>query len=295
MADGSKIEWTEATWNPVRGCSRISEGCRNCYAEAVAARFSGPGQPYEGLAKMTPAGPRWTGQVAVIEKHMDDPRRWTRPRRVFVNSMSDLFHERLRDEEIDRVFAVMADAPQHTFQVLTKRAIRMRAWAQRAAHLGRSPPANVWMGVSVEDQIAAAERVDLLLDTPAAVRWLSLEPLIGPVVISRTQWSRLDWIVIGGESGHGARPFDLEWARSIIRHARTAERPPAIFVKQLGRVPIVHESIWRDGTERGRLLNAHNKDRAPAGHVPLQMADSKGGDWEHWPADLRIREYPRAA
>lgn len=122
MADKSKIEWTDATWNPIRGCTRVSEGCTNCYAETVAARFSGPGQPYDELAKMVtrPDGrheARWTGEVRLIETHLDDPLRWRKPRMVFVNSMSDLFHEKVPDEWIDRIFAVMALAPQHTFQI----------------------------------------------------------------------------------------------------------------------------------------------------------------------------------
>ena len=217
MADqrAGGIAWTDESWNPVRGCSRVSEGCRNCYAETMAARFSGVGQPYEGLAKMTPSGPRWTGEVRLVSEHLADPLRWKRPRRVFVNSMSDLFHEKLPDEVIAAVFGIMSAASEHTFQVLTKRAARMVEWfkwaaseAARRAHIdaahfctklaaeelresgetkirgiqaGRWPLPNVWIGVSVEDQATADERIPLLLQCPAAVRWVSYEPALGPV------------------------------------------------------------------------------------------------------------------
>lgn len=204
------ISWTDQTWSPIRGCSRVSQACVHCYAERVAARFSGPGQPYEGLARMTPAGPRWTGKVQLVEEHLLDPLRWKRPRRIFVNSMSDLFHEALNDEQIDVVFAVMAMAPEHTFQVLTKRPERMLAYLSGIKTVGRRflinsaiervfeskqlatgksfprfceqwPLPNVWLGVSVEDQATADVRIPLLLQTPAAVRWVSAEPLLGPV------------------------------------------------------------------------------------------------------------------
>ena len=201
----TSIEWTDDTWNPTRGCSRVSEGCRNCYAERVAARFSGAGKPYEGLATMTPSGPRWTGKVALIEEHLADPLRWRTPRRIFVNSMSDLFHESVPDEWIDRIFAVMAIARDHTFQILTKRPERMREYLEqvsderdmqrwaRWADIAKSPCAagmfdeldwplpNVHLGVSVEDQATADARIELLLQTPAAVRWASYEPALGPL------------------------------------------------------------------------------------------------------------------
>ena len=137
MSVNTGIEWTDSTWNPIRGCSLVSEGCRNCYAMGVAARFSGPGQAYEGLARRRSNGePQWTGKVAVVEKHMLDPLRWRGSRRIFVNSMSDLFHENVTDETIDRVFAVMALAPWHTFQVLTKRPRRMRDYMRTEGRRG---------------------------------------------------------------------------------------------------------------------------------------------------------------
>jgi len=296
MSDDSKIEWTDATWNPIRGCSRVSEGCRHCYAERVAARFSGPGQPYEGLVRISntldgrkPIG--WNGTVRMVAEHLADPLRWKRPRRVFVNSMSDLFHELLTNEQIAAVFGVMAAAPQHTFQVLTKRARRMREWFEWAGRLdldrlqaraysaipesdhagrlaiargrGRSwPLRNVWLGVSVENQAAADERIPELLATPAAVRWISAEPLIGPVdlglprtwmvgatarKILRDNHARgavpahlrppvsLDWIVAGCESGPGARSCDFAWLRSL--RDQCAEAGVPYFLKQAVQAP----------------------------------------------------------
>lgn len=298
MSDQRKggIAWTEQTWNPLRGCSRVSEGCRNCYAERVAARFSGPGMPYEGLVTLGgPKGPRWNGNVRVVHEHMGDPLRWRRPRMVFVNSMSDLFHESVSFETIAAIYGVMAAAHKHTFQVLTKRPERAAEFfaslgdcpGHEMAHalciyphpwpscvdeegmglinmpgLEDWPLTNVWLGVSVEDQSAADARVPRLLDLPGAVRWVSQEPQIGPVEY-RPEWlTGLDWIVIGGESGPGARLFDAAWARRTIEQCR--ESGTAAFVKQLGA--------------------------RPAGAVGIR--DSKGGDPEEWPVDLRVREWP---
>jgi protein gp37 len=211
MADRSSIEWTDATWNPVRGCTRISDGCRNCYAEGIAARFSDPGQPFHGFAHRTASGPRWTGKLALVPEALAAPLRWRKPRRIFVNSMSDLFHESLPDEVIEAVFAVMSLAPQHTFQVLTKRADRMRSFMEFAsldrcqaelcaAELvpveliararkdtinGPWPLPHVQLGVSAEDQRTAEERIPHLLRTRAAVRILSAEPLLGPIDLRR--------------------------------------------------------------------------------------------------------------
>lgn len=188
------ISWCDATWSPVRGCSRVSPGCGGsdgggCYAERVAHRFSGPGQPYEGLTRLTKGGPRWTGKIRLVPEALDQPLRWKNPRRIFVNSMSDLFHEGIPDDFIDQVFAVMALAPQHQFQVLTKRPDRMRQYCaslgdgaapdritmaalaldhNRTGGLVKRPLPNVYLGVSVENQEAADERIPLLLQTPAA-------------------------------------------------------------------------------------------------------------------------------
>jgi len=271
MGDKTGIEWTDATWNPVRGCTRISPGCVNCYAESIAARFSGPGMPYEGLARMTPSGPRWTGKFRLVDRHLLDPLRWKKPRKVFVNSMSDLFHESMPDEWIDKVFAVMCMAKEHTFQVLTKRSRRMRdyfaqgmekltyRWGWEAQAIMRSrgddatdkepkwPPSNVWLGVSVEDQANADKRLPDLIATPAAVRFVSYEPALGPVdfmmlgvegteecaglnALTGEQpcchdhpdvslWhGSVDWVICGCESaqpGRPARPMNLDWVRRV--------------------------------------------------------------------------------
>lgn len=274
MGDATKISWTDATWNPVRGCSRVSEGCRNCYAERVAARFSDEGQPYHGLADRTRPGSKWTGDVRLVPEHLADPLRWKKPRRIFVNSMSDLFHERLPDDAIDQVFAVMVLAGQHTYQVLTKRAARMReyinapqrheAWSRAIAKLAPQGPIggvnedwwprharHIWLGVSVENQAAADERIPELLATPAAVRFLSCEPLIGavnllhmPRIGSYHDWltgerltafeksttSRIDWIIAGCESGPGARRCDVAWLRSLRDQCASVDVP--FFLKQ---------------------------------------------------------------
>lgn len=305
MGDNSEIQWTDATWNPVRGCSRISAGCGGphneggCYAERVAHRFSGPGQPYEGLTRLTANGPRWTGDVRLVPEMLDQPLRWKRPRRIFVNSMSDLFHEKLSDEDIDRVFAVMALAPWHTFQILTKRPERMREymtrpvsgpWAGRAfrddspmtavdwrmsdtilklipqlpaSAINRSatrldrfypegdgfhrawPLPNCWLGVSVENQETVNERIPLLLETPAAVRFLSCEPLLGPIDLSGALTGdhpgvqHLGWVIVGGESGPNARPMHPQWARDIRNQCVAAGVP--YFFKQWGEWAPAHE------------------------------------------------------
>lgn len=261
MGDATKISWTDATWNPVRGCSRVSEGCRNCYAERVAARFSDEGQPYHGLADRTRAGSKWTGLVRLVMEHLEDPIRWKRPRRIFVNSMSDLFHENLPDELIDFVVAAMLLAPRHTFQVLTKRAARMRRYFEdpdlyervlgaanyfrrRRPELNQigignpadSPARWIWLGVSVENQAAADERIPELLASPAAVRFLSCEPLIGAVELPRhdqsmgPSYSPLDWVIAGCESGPGARHCDVTWLRSL--RDQCAAAGVAFFLKQ---------------------------------------------------------------
>ena len=246
MSDHTGIEWTDATWNPLRGCSRVSEGCRHCYAETVAHRFSKPGQPYDGLTNSHGA---WNGNIMLVDKVLDQPLRWQKPRRIFVNSMSDLFHEKVPFEFIDKVFAVMALAPRHTFQILTTRPARMLEYVSgmtgaehvlnRVIRAGQAmkmpggqhkpggptwPFANVWLGVSVENQAAHDERLPLLMRTPAEVRWISAEPLLGPINlggIGRPQsrlerpGPRLDWVVVGGESGAGARPMHPAWVRSL--------------------------------------------------------------------------------
>jgi protein gp37 len=201
MAD-SKIEWCDKVWNAVRGCTRVSPGCANCYAERQAIRHSRPGGSYAGLVKSTNGHPQWTGKIRLVEEKLREPIEWRKPQRIFVNSMSDLFHDGVPDKFIDRMFAVMAVANWHTYQILTKRAERMMTYLQdpllptriksvMSKVTGMSPFApvmplkNVWLGVSVEDQPRADERIPLLLQTPAAVRWISAEPLLGPIDLTR--------------------------------------------------------------------------------------------------------------
>lgn len=305
----TSIEWTEQTWNPTTGCDRISPGCDNCYALTMAKRLKGMGS----AKYQTDGDPRTSGPgfgVAMHEDVLAEPLRWKRPRRVFVNSMSDLFHAKVTDEFIAKAFAVMALTPQHTYQLLTKRHGRMRSLLGSQEFLRQVddhrehtrpgcgdfdwPLPNVWVGVSVEDQKWADIRIPALLDTPAAVRFLSCEPLLGPVRLvnqdhtghesdydgdvicldcstdqEHVPWRTasptnlgIDWVIIGGESGPGARPFDPQWAADLITDARAIGAAP--FVKQLG-------SVW------ARTNNA---------------SDTKGGKPDDWPADLRVREFP---
>ncbi len=234
MADKSKIEWTDATWNPIRGCSVVSEGCRNCYAMQVAARFSGKGQAYADLAYRNESGAHWTGEVRLIEEHLGDPLRWKRPRMIFVNSMSDLFHEGISDRSIFAIFDVMYNAKQHVFQILTKRPQRMLKVISNSMYLTNAPLSNVWLGVSVEDQKTADERIPLLMQTPAAVRWISAEPLLGLIDFESvpTMEGSIDWVVVGGESGPSARPMHPDWARSLRDQCVAADVP--FFFKQWG-------------------------------------------------------------
>lgn len=224
MGSKSDIEWTDATWNPVRGCSRISEGCRLCYAERIAGRFSAPGLPFHGFARITRAGARWTNKVALVEDALDLPLHWLRPRRIFVNSMSDLFHERLDAEVVRLVFDVMERATWHQFQVLTKRSSRL---AELSAMLPW--PSNVWMGVSVESA-EHVYRIDDLRQSGAAIKFLSLEPLIG--ALPDLDLDGIDWVIVGGESGPGARQIESEWVLDIRDQCLEARVP--FFFKQWG-------------------------------------------------------------
>jgi protein gp37 len=272
MGTKTGIEWTDATWNPILGCSRVSEGCRNCYAERIAGRFPNS-SVYGGLTQIVNGRAVWSGQIKETKKLLE-PLSWKSPKRVFVNSMSDLFHENVSDEQRDRIFAVMALCPPHTFQVLTKRPERMLQylsggpWGQieeRAVDLAIDysrisrddaafrvrlnlnwiPLTNVWLGVSVENRKAADERIPLLLQTPAAKRFISAEPLLGPIEFSdvthRSDCIRelgkpamrgIDWVICGGESGPGARPMHPDWARSLRDQCQAAGVP--FFFKQWG-------------------------------------------------------------
>jgi protein gp37 len=216
MSDGSSIEWTDATWNPVRGCTKISPGCKHCYAETFSERFRGvPGHPFEqGF------------DLRLVPAALELPLKWRAGRRIFVNSMSDLFHDEVPDEYVTRVFDVMRRAPQHQFQVLTKRASRMAELTSTF-----SIPDNVWMGVSVENAKYAV-RIDDLRRVRSKVRFLSVEPLLGP--IPKLALRGIHWVIVGGESGAKARPMPVEWVRAI-RDQCVAEEVP-FFFKQWGGV-----------------------------------------------------------
>ena len=321
----SKIEWTDRSdWNPIRGCTRVSPGCGGpgphggCYAERIAARFSGSGLPFEGFARTIGGKARWTGKIELIEDRLMAPLRWKKPARIFACSMSDLFHEALPDEAIDRVFAVMALCPHHTFQVLTKRPERMRAYLQAfpavrwlSAMRMIQPPAdgkgtllstkngalrNVWLGVSVEDQKRADERIPILLDTPAAVRWISAEPMLGPIDLFKVPgavrccgtdtcatvaephelcevYTDLGWIICGGESGPGARPMHPGWARDL-RDTCFGLGVPFLF-KQWGEwhphKPVPGGDLGGD-VRSGRVRIVH-----PSGRDDVEISEATGG------------------
>lgn len=281
MADGSAIEWTDATWNPVVGCSVVSPGCTHCYAMKLAGGRLRHHPSRAGLTQPSKAGPVWTGKVRLWEPWLTQPLAWTTPRRIFVCAHGDLFHEDVPDDWIDKVFAVMALTPQHTYQVLTKRAKRMRDYmtadsgfgrwgyiehqarklanipaGKTLSHFGTSYLPNAWLGVSAEDQARADERIPHLLATPAAVRFISAEPLLGAIDLRRiaaiTQGHRvralppiistdgqgphlgphLDWVIAGGESGFSARPSHPDWFRTLRDQCAAAGVP--YFFKQWG-------------------------------------------------------------
>jgi protein gp37 len=346
MGDRTGIEWTDATWNPLRGCSRVSAGCQHCYAETVAARFCGAGQPYEGLIHEKTRG--WNGTIKLVPEALQIPYRWARPRRIFVNSMSDLFHPDVPFEFIAAVFFIMSVTTRHTYQVLTKRPERMLEffeWLARydgnddhvdfmfaaAGALGQDkfhdlfwhmtdavyyaahtipeiaalpwepqesksrggydncgpgwPYANVWLGVSVENQTAAEERIPLLLQCPAAVRWISAEPLLGPIDLQNIRWTEtpiavnaltpnlkgmftgrslpgLNWVVAGGESGTGARPMHPDWVRSL-RDQCAAAGVPFLF-KQWGSWRPIGDGTpeWSESLYRSRRKARGSQDQA---------------------------------
>ncbi len=220
MADGSAIEWTDATWNPVTGCTKITAGCDNCYASRFSERFRGvPGHPFENGFDLT-----------LRPERLQQPLAWKRPRMIFVNSMSDLFHKEVPKAFIDRVFDTMEGADWHVFQVLTKRSSIMRDYLVRR-YATRPPPGHIWLGVSVENH-RAATRIEHLRQAPAAVRFLSIEPLIGAVGPMRLDG--IHWVIAGGESGPGARPMHIDWARDV-RDQCSAQRV-AFFFKQWGGI-----------------------------------------------------------
>lgn len=242
MSDKSSIEWTEATWNPVTGCTKVSPGCAQCYAETFAERFRGvPGHPYErGF------------DLQLRPERLEQPLEWKRPRSIFVNSMSDLFHPDVPLGFIESVFDVMKLAHWHTFQVLTKRSERLAELANQLRW-----PENVWMGVSVENQ-RWTKRIDDLRQAPAAVRFLSCEPLLGPLDLDLRG---IHWVIVGGESGHRARPMRADWARSIRDQCQAAGVP--FFFKQWGAH---NEAGVRVGKGKaGRELDGQSWDGLPPG------------------------------
>ncbi len=255
MAQSSTIEWTQATWNPVVGCRKVSAGCANCYAERMAKRIAAmaradidagrdPGRKAGYLHVINGKG-RWNGTVYLDEVVVEAPLFWRTPKVIFVNSMSDLFHEDMPLEFIQRVFGVMNRCPQHTFQVLTKRP--ERAW-ELSAEVKWT--ANIWMGASVENQ-QVVPRIEELRHTGALVKFLSVEPLLGP--IPHLPLTGIDWIIVGGESGPGARPMSPEWARSIRDQCLAASVP--FFFKQWGGV---------NKKAAGRELDGRTRDEMPA-------------------------------
>jgi protein gp37 len=301
-----------------------------------AHRFAGPGKPYEALTTIRRGKVDWSGVVRLIPEQLGQPLRWRKPRRIFVNSMSDLFHESLSNEQIATVFRVMAIAKHHTFQVLTKRPKRAAEWfewvagqqgdegthhPQAVLHMSGArnglpfsigpsvwgpapwPLPNVWIGISAENQAAADERIPLLLTLPAVVRFVSAEPLLGPLNLHPwlcehgsvgrpeqkmghycTPTSGIDWLIVGGESGNGARPFDVAWAESIVRQC--ADARVACFVKQLGAVPF-------DSRESDRGTDEPHPDGPGADlSCRLQLDNRKGGDMSEWPENLRVRQFP---
>jgi len=346
----TSIEWTRGddgvagkTWNPVLGCTRVSAGCDHCYAIGVAHRGLRP--EHTGLTRIRPPdskrpGLDWNGTVKFLPERLAEPLRWRKPRRVFVNSMSDLFHNSMSGQRIAAVFGAMLMASRHTYQVLTKRpelALYWYTWIEEnapalfgdeAAALAKAngdrispdprvlmcvaaaesagvvapdlasataaydtwPPRSVHLGVSVEDQATADERIPLLLQCPAAIRFVSYEPALGPVdfnaigkwrdeplsalseQVGNVERPALDWIIVGGESGPGARVFELAWARKVIADCHAIAGGPRVFIKQLGSCPFDNRTAYA-----------------------LRPSDRKGGDMAEWPPDLRVREWPKEA
>lgn len=288
------ISWTDSTWNPLRGCSRVSAGCERCYAETMAGRFSGIGQPYEGLVRRTTNGFRWTGAMRFIPEALAIPFRWKKGRKIFVNSMSDLFHEQVKDEWLDACFDVMRRTPQHTYQILTKRAARMAFYLE-----GKSVEPHIWLGVSVENQETANQRICELLTIDAKVRVVSYEPALGPINLCsltpflaqpgvtvdalRGDWvapsgerlslippASLAWVICGGESGPKARECRVEWLRSVKDQCAAAG--VACWMKQYGAAPMYTS---RFGTA-----------------FPCILHDSKGADMAEWDEDMQVQQFP---
>lgn len=247
MAQQSSIEWTDLTWNPVVGCSIESAGCKNCYAMRMAARLQAMGhEKYDGLTKRSKRGAVWTDKVHCHEESVEIPLSWKKPRRVFVNSMSDLFHPDVPSDFVRRIWDVMSKTPQHHYQILTKRPQRMAALLREIAP---DPLANVWLGTSVEDR-RVVERMTHLRNVPASVRFISFEPLIADV--GRVDFEGIHWAIVGGESGPRSRPMEKEWVESILEQC--LETGTAFFFKQWGGV---------NKKKAGRMLRGRTFDEMP--------------------------------
>lgn len=282
MAEASKIEWTDATWNPITGCSIVDAGCSNCYAMTLAGTRLRNHPSRSGLTRVTGGRAKWTGEVRLNEQWLDLPMRWTRPRMIFVCAHGDLFHEAVPDEWIDRVFAVMHETPQHTYQVLTKRPRRMASYLRdRIRHkpmlvpvgngiLGYHPfnselhyPRHIWLGTSVSDQASADTRIPWLQACPAHVRFISAEPLLGRIDLRRIHCTEtgltvdcltgetigtrllanpIHWVIVGGESGPSARPMHPKWARGLRDQCQEAGIP--FFFKQWGQWAPWDDDNW---------------------------------------------------
>lgn len=247
MADKSAIEWTDASWNPVTGCTKVSPGCTNCYAETLSERFRGvEGHAYESGFDLT-----------LRPERLDQPLRWKKPRRIFVNSMSDLFHRDIPDEYLKQIWAVMVEADHHVYQILSKRAHRM---AYKIKELGLSLPYHIWLGVSVENQEMADSRIPALLEIGVPVRFLSVEPLLDSVDL-KAHLGGLRWVVVGGESGPKARPMKAEWARTVRDQCLDAN--VAYFFKQVG---------GRTSKSGGRLLDGREWNQMPEFRRQAQLS-----------------------
>jgi protein gp37 len=282
MSDHSAIEWTDATWNPTKGCTKISPGCAHCYIERT------PAFRIHGLKFVNGHIP-----LQFHEDRLEQPLQWKKPRRVFVNSLSDLFHRDVPTSFLHQVYHTMEAAHWHQFQVLTKRPRRLVRYLSWRYGGSRIPSRHIWHGVSVENQRAADERIPLLLQARCSVRFISAEPLLEEIDLTPylhgdtlaapgpggfRKGPRLDWVIVGGESGPKSRQFDLAWARSIV--AQCQDAGVSVFVKQLGAEPV--------GNFEGERNAPYPKGRM------WDLRDKKGGDLTEWPEDLRVREYPRA-
>lgn len=252
MATKSKIEWTDTTWNPVRGCTKISPGCKHCYAEAFAERFRGvPGHPYElGF------------DLRLVPEKLFEPLTWPKPNMVFVNSMSDLFHTAVPDSFIINVASIMMEANWHTYQVLTKRAERLRDLLSGPLAFASQSP-HIWWGVSVEDVKHGIPRIESLRRAPALTRFLSVEPLLED--LGQIDLTGIDWVIVGGESGRGARPIKKEWVLSVLKSCRKRSVP--FFFKQWGGV---------NKKKNGRMLLGKTYDQFPAiTRMPIPSRDER--------------------